>query len=226
MIFQINESPYLLKNSDSLFKRMAVLGLTIIVWWLSERYLRPFCGEALLNLKKTAGDGPFIQHLISQSLPVDLTCLVLFFIFYKLKMIPAPRFAGRTSVIFREGLLWGLLICLPTIPLALQFGYHLGFAPNWGSIVGNIFSNFYEEFTYRFFLFSVAAYAFRNIWAGLLTSALLFAIVHSQYPLSMQLIVGLAGIFFSMAYLRSGSILSALLAHQLSDMILDSILVR
>lgn len=137
-----------------------------------------------------------------------------------------PRIVGKLRLIFREGIFWGLLICVPTIALALNMDFHLGFAPNWQSILGNIISNSYEEFTYRIFLFSVAAYTFRRVWIGVLTSALLFASIHTQYPLSMQTIVALAAIFFSLAYVRSNSILSALLAHELSDTILDTILLR
>lgn len=82
-----------------------------------------------------------------------------------------------------------------------------------------------EGSIYRIFLFSIAVYAFKNIFAGVLITAILFASVHSQYPTSMQLIVGLASVFFSIAYIRPGTLLAALWAHQLSDMILDSILI-
>lgn len=205
---------------------MAILSLTIAAWWLGNQYLRPWLNGPLRQARESLGDGPFLRHLFSASLPVDLLCFALFLLFYRAKLIPAPQFRANARVIFKEGSVWGLLICLPAVPLAIQLGYRLGFHPDWQSMAGNVLSNTYEEFTYRFFLFSVAAYAFRNAWAGMLISSFLFAVVHGQYPLSMLLVVGLAGIFFSLAYLRSGSILAAIWAHQVSDMILDSILFR
>lgn len=222
----INTATFILPTNDRPLKRMAVFSLTIAIWWASEQFLRPFCGNSIQELKNFFGNGPFVQNVLSQSLPVDLTCLILFFIFYKIKIVPAPQLNSKAKLIFREGFLWGLLICIPTVPLALNLGYHIGFAPNWQSILGNIISNSYEEFTYRVFLFSVAAYAFRHIWIGVLISSFLFAVIHSQYPTSMQIIVGLASVFFSLAYIRSNSLWSAILAHELSDAILDSILIR
>lgn len=220
------DAQFILPTGDSVYKRGVIFAVTIAIWWLSEHFLRPYCGDAIQGLRDRFGNGPLVQNLISQSLPVDLTCLVLFVVFFRAKIIPMPKIVGNLGVIFREGLFWGLLIRVPTIILALNMGFHLGFVPNWQSILGNIISNSYEEFTYRIFLFSIAAYTFRRVWIGILISALLFASIHTQYPLAMQIIVALAAIFFSLAYVRTNSILAALLAHELSDAILDTILLR
>lgn len=204
---------------------MAIFFFVVATWWLSEHHLRPICGNAIQNIRNYFGNGAFVQNVFSQSLPVDFMCLIMLIFFYRKRIIPLPGIRGSFSVIAREGSIWGLLICAPTIPLALYLGFHLGFAPNWENIIGNIVSNSYEELTYRVFLFSITAYSFKNIWIAIVITALLFASIHTQYPLSMQVIVGLASIFFSLAYLKSATILSSLWAHQLSDMILDSILL-
>lgn len=224
MIFKSLDQNFILKNEDGLFKRMALFTFALAAWWLSEHHLRPLCGGTIQQIRNYFGNSVFIQNVFSQSLPVDLVCFLMLLGFYKAGILPLPTVRGRISKIAKAGTFWGLLICLPTIPLALYLGFKLGFAPNWQSILGNVISNSYEELTYRVFLFSIAAYAFKNISAGVLISAVLFASIHTQYPVSMQFIVGLAAIFFSMAYIRSGTILSALWAHELSDMILDSIL--
>jgi membrane protease YdiL (CAAX protease family) len=226
MFFRVADQDFIMKNSDSFLKRAVVFIFTIAVWWLTESRIRPLLGRSIQDLRNIFGNGSFVQNVLSQSLPVVIVCLLLFVLFHRAKIIPMPKFNAKILVIAREGFLWGLVICIPTVALALQMGYHIGFAPNWQGILGNIISNSYEEFVYRVFLLSVAAYAFKNLWAGVLVSAILFGIVHSQYPLSMQIIVVLAAVFFSMAYLRSKSIWSALLAHQISDMILDTILVQ
>lgn len=226
MIFCSNDQKFALDNEDSFLKRMAIFFVAIFSWWLSQYYLRPICGSTIQQVRNHFGNGPFIQNVFSQSLPVDVVCFIMLIIFCRAKIIPKPQIRGNFSKISKIGSFWGLLICVPAIALALHLGFHLGFAPNWQNILGNIISNSYEELTYRVFLFSVATYAFRNVWAGILISAFLFATIHNQYPISMQIVVGLAAVFFSLAYIRSGTILGSLWAHELSDMILDTILLR
>lgn len=212
-------------NNDGLFKRTGLLSLVILVWWLSEVHLRPLSGGVIQQVREYFGENEFIRHLFSQSLPVDVVCFVMLVVFCSAGIIPKPNFQGSISKVFKEGTLWGLLICVPVIPLALHLGFELGFTFSWQKMLGNVISNSYEELTYRVFLFSVAAYALKSIPAGALVSAVLFALIHNQYPVSMQIAVGLAALFFSAAYIRSGTIFAALWAHQLSDMILDSILI-
>lgn len=218
--------PSLIKSQDSLLKRIILLIVAVSSWWAAEKYLRPLLGPVIQSLRSDFGNATFHQHLLSQSLPVDVTCLVLLILFIRLRIFPSPGFKAPLSLILKEGLFWGTAICIPTILLALNLGFKIGFDLDIQNILGNFISNTYEEFTYRVFLFSVAAYAFRSLWMGILVTALLFAIIHTQYPASLQIVVGLASISFSVAYLRSGSILAAILAHQFSDMILDTFLTK
>tara|TARA_Y100001958_G_C21246837_1_gene577625 strand:- start:6005 stop:6667 length:663 start_codon:yes stop_codon:yes gene_type:complete len=213
-------------NTDPLAKRVLVFSLSLATWWLTEKFVRPSSGAFIQSLRSIFGGSAFIGHLFSQSLPVDLVCFFLLCLLCYLKILPPPQFNLNLNKIFKEGSLWALGISAITIPLALYLGFHLGFSINWQSILGNIISNTYEEMTYRVFLFSVSAYVFKNTGAGIIMSAILFAAVHTQYPLLLQIDVGLAAIFFSLAYLRTNSLFTALWAHQLSDMILDSILLH
>lgn len=216
---------FFLESKDGRAKRAILFLVAIAIWWMSEQFLRPVLGDSIQEIRNYFGNGVFVRHVLSQSLPVDIVCFLMLVTFCAAGVIPKPQFGGSLSKVVKEGSVWGILICMPAIPLALYLGFKLGFAPNWQSILGNIVSNSYEELTYRVFLFSIAAYAFRNIWVGILVSAVLFAWIHNQYPVSMQIVVGLASMFFSFAYIRSRNVLAALWAHQLSDMILDSILL-
>lgn len=226
MVLSVPKRSYFEGNADPLTKRVLVFSLSIATWWLTEKFLRPLSGDFIQSLRSLFGNSAFIGHLFSQSLPVDIVCFFLLCLFCYLKILPPPQFKLNLNRIFKEGSFWALVISAITIPLALYLGFHLGFSPNWQSILGNIISNTYEEITYRVFLFSVSAYVFKNTWAGIITSATLFAVIHTQYPLLLQVDVGLAAIFFSLAYLRTNSLFTALWAHQLSDMILDSILLH
>ncbi|MDP7322235.1 MAG: CPBP family intramembrane metalloprotease [Bacteriovoracaceae bacterium] len=221
-----NKKNFIINKKESLSKRVALFLLIVGVWLLSEYFLRPFLGSIIQEIRNFFGGGTFVQHIFSKSLPVDLICLVMLIGLYKLYIIPRPTLYNNLVKSLKEGLIWGLLICVPTIPLALSLDFKLDFDINWPSILGNVISNSYEEITYRVFLFSIAAYTFRNIWISVLFVALLFALGHTQYPISMQIIVGIASVCFSMAYIRANSVFAAILAHQVSDMILDSILFK
>jgi membrane protease YdiL (CAAX protease family) len=224
MLFGPYDQKPFLQNRDSFIKRITLFSLAIGTWWSSEHYLRPLCGGPIQQARNYFGNGPFIQNIFSQSLPTDIVCFAMLTGLCVANVLPAPKIRATFSTTAREGSFWGLLICIPTIFLAVHLGFHVGFEPNWQNILGNVISNSYEELTYRVFLFSIAAYTFKNIWIGVLIAAILFASIHTQYPISMQVIVGLASVFFSLAYIRSKTVFATLWAHQLSDMILDSIL--
>lgn len=94
--------------------------------------------------------------------------------------------------------------------------------PNGWSVLGNLFSNFYEEFIYRGLWLSALAFAFRSRWAGAVGSSIIFGLSHSQYPLMMQAMIAVCSLLFCVARYR-GSLWAPYIAHQLSDMILDSL---
>ena len=106
-------------------------------------------------------------------------------------------------------------------------GYKWGFNFQPQKILGNIVSNSYEEFVYRFFFFWISCYLFKNKkWIPIILVNIAFGLVHDQYPIIIQATVAIAGVCFSLAYLRAKSLLAAILAHQIADMILDTILIQ
>ena len=221
-----SDQDLLLNNNDSLIKRLTLFSFVILVCWASGEYLMPLFMDKTQGLKSLIGNGPIIQNVLAQILPLTIVCSALYFLFRKANIIPKALFKGNFNTILKEGVLWAFITCVVTIALALQVGYKIGFNFNLQSILGNIVSNSYEEFTFRVFLLSISAYAFRNVWSGIFITSILFALMHAQYPLPMQILVGMVSLFFTLAYVRSKSFFAALLAHQLADMILDTILVR
>ena len=223
-----HNNEFILENDDTFLKRSTILAFSILCWWASEYLLRPMLGSFILNAQSIWGKDYSMlgSHIFSQGLSVLAVSLILLVFFIKIKKIPRPQFYMDLKLITKEGFLWGVISCLPVIPLALGMGFRIGFLLDSQKIIGNIFSNSYEEIIYRAFLFLIVTYTFKRVSIGILFSAILFGIVHNQYPISLQITVGFAGICFSLAYIRSNSILAALLAHQLADMILDSILIQ
>jgi membrane protease YdiL (CAAX protease family) len=95
---------------------------------------------------------------------------------------------------------------------------------NFWKMGGNVFSNFYEEFCYRVLLFGAGLYCFRSFWPAALISGLAFGLTHTQYPFVFRLFTAGVGYVAALAYFKSRSVLAPWLAHQLSDMLLDTFL--
>ena len=92
------------------------------------------------------------------------------------------------------------------------------------SVLGNLFSNFYEELIYRGFLISVlSALGARGAWAVAI-SALVFGFSHYQYPIALQLLVCMSGLGLGALALRTRSVWAAWIAHCVVDYVLDPLL--
>lgn len=129
--------------------------------------------------------------------------------------------AGLSRLSWRYGAIAGLGISLLTLGLAWATGQGLSWAFSWPSVGVNLFSNLYEEIIARGLLLQVVRQALGEktamIWTGVL-----FGLMHGFGPKGFFL----ALLTWSMgwAVLRSKSIWGGWIAHQLSDLIIDSFL--
>jgi membrane protease YdiL (CAAX protease family) len=118
----------------------------------------------------------------------------------------------------------GVLI-LPFIGVALATvgALKLTFEPNVLLMVGNAFSNFYEEYIYRGTLLAILMKYLGNKSVAVTISALVFCQGHLHFPLPLLLVVFLAGLLWGAMVLRYQSIWPAWLSHCVMDFIADSI---
>lgn len=107
--------------------------------------------------------------------------------------------------------------------LAAVGALKLTFEPNFLLMVGNAFSNFYEEFIYRGALLAILVKYLGNKSVAVIISALVFCQGHLHFPLPLLLVVFLSGVLWGAMVLRYQSIWPAWLSHCVMDFIADSI---
>jgi membrane protease YdiL (CAAX protease family) len=116
-----------------------------------------------------------------------------------------------------------LIVAFIGAALATVGALKLGFEPNILLMVGNAFSNFYEEYIYRGALLAILLKYLGNKSVAITISALVFCQGHLHFPLPLLLVVFLAGLLWGAMVLRYQSIWPAWLSHCVMDFIADSI---
>ena len=212
-------------NDDSAAKRASVLGLVGLLLFLHFEAVSPFLGAQIRRVASAehAGLDLFLRHLLVFSLPLAAGCLLAHLVLSRMGVV-RPLALPRTRHALGVGLLFGGAATLLTVLEWAALGRAFQFAPHGWSILGNLFSNLYEETFYRVLLIPVLLYAFRNAAAAVVGSSLIFALTHHAYPFFLQVAVFAAGLCFGLAFLRTGNLLAPWAAHQLSDVVLDTIL--
>jgi membrane protease YdiL (CAAX protease family) len=105
-----------------------------------------------------------------------------------------------------------------------QAAFHAPAVDLW-SALGNAVSNLCEEIVFSgLVLLALLAVTGRRAVAVVLAS-LLAAAVHTQYPLELRALVAVNGALMASVRLWTGSLWTSWIAHQLSDMVIDAVLL-
>lgn len=107
--------------------------------------------------------------------------------------------------------------------LAYVGALQLTFEPNVLLMIGNAFSNFYEEFIWRGALLAILMKYVGNKSVAVTVCALVFCQGHLHFPLPLLLVVFLSALLWGAMVLRYQSIWPAWLSHCVMDFIADSI---
>ncbi len=168
--------------------------------------------------------GMFLPHALLYTTLPALVCALLWLILVKLRFIPSFALGNlkRSMMLGVPGGLIAIIAVLPLAWLALPAGSVHWIPPNWSSIAGNVFSNFYEEFIFRGFLL-VALRRAVGFWPAAIISSLLWGLSHTQYPLLLQLSIVATGIWFSWLARQVQSLSAPYIAHMVADVIGDSL---
>ncbi|HET7064755.1 MAG TPA: CPBP family intramembrane glutamic endopeptidase [Rudaea sp.] len=187
-------------------------------WWLRDIVLRAAGFPAYAGLWK------FLPHLLLYSTLTALAAGVAWIAFARAGVIDGPPLGKGNRPLGKL-----LIVGFGVIPLVLGVLMATGqgsmirwIDPDPWSIAGNVFSNFYEEFIFRGFLLSALAAVIGFLPAAAVTSAL-WAVTHTQYPLSLQ--VTIFGVGFVLAWLAQSArtIWAPYGAHMIMDVVLDSL---
>ncbi|HWG59996.1 MAG TPA: type II CAAX endopeptidase family protein [Candidatus Acidoferrales bacterium] len=136
---------------------------------------------------------------------------------------------------WRRGFTWHILLHLAifaaiAIPLGLRLHF-IAWAPSAGrmrmlplSIIGILFFTAWpEEFLFRGLLQNLLSRTFKSDWAALIVASVLFGlshILHAPFPnWKYVLLATIAGLFYGHVWMRTRSLLPAVLVHALVDIL-------
>ena len=216
------------ENELSTGQRVVVLACVALAygstWWPQHWVL--VHGMAWLGEPRYAGfAGKFLPHLLLYSTLPAAVCAVLWLILSNARLLaPIPLTRGHRLVGY--GVLGALIAIAATIALILitpGIGTlrWIGIDP-WG-VAGNVFSNFYEEFIFRGFILAGLG-AVVGFWPAAIVSSGLWAAQHTQYPLSLQVLIGAIGIVWCWIRVRARTLWAPYLSHEIMDTVLDALI--
>lgn len=170
--------------------------------------------------------GIFLPHLLLYSTLTALTAAIIWRVLVGQRLLPPPLLGSFSHRQFALGVLGGLVALAATLLFAylvLPSGSVRWIDPVGWKIAGNVFSNFYEEFLYRGF-FLVALTAALGFWPAAVISSALWAYTHNQYPLSLQVLIAVTGIYWCWLARKARSLWTPYTSHMVLDAIADSLI--
>jgi len=166
-----------------------------------------------------------IPHVFLYSTLPALFCLVAWIVLARAGWMPGLRFSAGWRTFG-----WGLGAGLVSIAVLVAFffatgqagAFHAPRADPWIA-TANIFSNFYEELTFRGFIL-VALTAALGFWPAAILSSLAFGATHAQYPLMLQGLIAVLALLWAWAGKQGGGLLAPYTAHMTLDWLIDPFL--
>ena len=171
---------------------------------------------------------PFVQHALGGTLVAAAICLAGWWVLWRLALLPSPRrlltagpSARRTVIV---GLACAAAVAAYTLAFAVAIGIPFQFRPMPWTMAGNVLSNLFEEIVYRGFLIQAGVVALGHRHLAIAVSALVFAAAHEQYPWEYRVVMLPVAWLFAFAAVRAGSLLAPWIAHQVLDVVADTVL--
>ena len=174
-----------------------------------------------------------VEHILLYTTLSALLCWAVWWGFFRIGWMPSPGGVFRGPP--RKVLAWGIglgvgvfLACLVALLAFHAIGAMreppLAWHPMTGwSFLGNLFSNFYEEWIFRGFLFVDAIQVTSSRVAAAVLTTALFAGVHTQYPWALRAIIFVTTLATCWVLLKLRSLWPAWIAHQVVDLLGDSV---
>jgi membrane protease YdiL (CAAX protease family) len=193
-------------------------------FWPNSLVLR-YGSEALGYPKYEGFVGALLPHLLLYSTLPALVCGLLWWVLSRNRlMMPVPL--GNVRASLPIGIAAGLVSLFLLLVLAwatMPAGSIHWIDPQPWKIAGNIFSNFFEEFIFRGFIL-IALMAVIGFWPAAIVSSVMWAAMHTQYPLEFQAFIAFSGILWAWAGRRARSLWAPYTAHMTLDVIADCLI--
>jgi len=169
--------------------------------------------------------GAFLPHLLFYSTFPALVAAFLWLGLSHFNLLPFRPFGPAGGSVL-PGVLAGLAALAAALAVVLAFfpaGTVHWIAPAPWKIAGNVFSNFFEELIFRGFILA-ALRIVAGFWPAAVISAALWAALHTQYPVALQLTIFAIGILFAWLVKHAGSLMAPYMAHTVLDLCGDCLI--
>lgn len=215
------------KASVSLVQRAALVlfaGAAYVVGFWPTWFVRD---AVLAHFGMPAYEGVWIliPHAFLYSTLPALVCALAWMLLHRLRWLGTPSFALNGGVILL-GLIGGVVALAATFGVIYATGQggavHAPQVDPW-LMAGNFVSNFYEELIFRGFILVALTAAF-GLWPAAILSGIAFGAVHTQFPVELQVLIGVIGVVWALVAARAQSILAPYISHMLLDWVADPLL--
>jgi membrane protease YdiL (CAAX protease family) len=205
-----------------------IVGIALL--WLGQNIVTPAIAEQLdPKFGPSEGSGLFLRHLVTFSLFTAAISIAAWFALARIGWLASPRrwlgFGPEPLRALRWGAIAGVALSALVVIVGVALGEKLRWHPDGWKIAGNVFSNYYEEISYRGLIMQGAwAATGSRIGAVVISSAAFgWSHAHGSHAMLRAIAAGIAGCVFGGLAVRTRSLGGAWTAHQVSDMILDSL---
>ena len=220
-------------------KRILVFCISIIIL-ITHLWISPEIREtirAVFDYPAYEGIWAVFEHAFLYTTFTALLCLLSWYFLNKKQLFPSVKsyfIFNKKSLLY--GVISGLSIFIFNIIIAfllIKFtdlegliGFNSQFLKDYWLIIGNIFSNFYEEFIYSVFLLISFKYTFKKSWIAIILTGLIFGFIHTQYPIHFRIVLSIAGFITSWVVIKTNSIWAAWLNHMLVDVLMGLFIIQ
>lgn len=188
-------------------------------WYVRDAVLGAF------GAPKYEGVWILVPHALLYSTLSALAALAVWRWLARARWLSPPSLAFSWGVA-TWGVLGGIVVIAITVVALHALGHGGAFhAPRvdpW-LMAGNAFSNFFEELIFRGFLLA-ALVAALGFWPAAILSSIAFGAVHTQFPLEIKVLVGVAGFVWCLVAVRARSLLAPYISHMTLDWLIDPFL--
>ena len=209
-------------------------------WHIVLLYTLFWCSAGVISVKLTPSVDPdfanLLRNTISNAIAASLTVVVALIVPEMRRAIPSLYSAGKKAIAPADAVVFvALMLCwalgasriavaLPLLEWRPDLYATLGFMERMPAVSstnlllivlgGSVVAPLGEELVFRGFLQNLFMRRW-GLWPGILLSAFCFGLIHLQYaPFAM-----VAGIFFSLLYLKFGTLWPGTVLHALHNLI-------
>jgi len=187
-----------------------------------RRWVRELVGNQM-----NAGPWVFVRHLVVQTTMVALACALVWWLLARRGWLPPIReslhLREPRRILAWAAIMSAAIIAFTTVTILATGGTFAPHVPRGWDVLGNVFSNFYEQLIFTGFLFVVLREVTGSDAAAVVGVALLFGAVHTQYPLELRASIAISALLMGVARVKTGTIWTVWLVHMAADIVLDAL---